>query len=257
MNKQELRDALASRGLDTNGLRPSLIQRLQTSSKNSAEIPKETGKSTGTGTRPGTEARTGKDAEKPESETRATIISSQDGLVSQADAHRSNFDSSKNSEKQDLSANVSSSRIGTVSKEAILSDQEKNLIPTFQQKKERTSIISHCQAEMQSTQENRMSSIQKEEKNGNSQDIVNVTGDKQIVSKEPSKTDLDVSLKDSSSDSNLAKNGFAKKNFVLNVSSGSSIASLSDLDKKRVRAERFGMGLKMSEKEKLAIRAER
>ena len=89
------------------------------------------------------------------------------------------------------------------------------------------------------------------------QDVVNVTGDKQIVSKTTSRIDLDISLKESSSDSNLAKNGFAKKNFVFNVSSGSPIASLSDLDKKRVRAERFGMGLKMSEKEKLAIRAER
>ena len=144
MNKQELRDALARRGLDTNGLRPSLIQRLQTSSKTSAEAPKETG----IGTQPGTEARTGKDAEKPESETHATIISSQNVFVSQPDEHRSNFDSSKNSEKQDLSPNVSSFQIATISKEAISSDQEKNLIPTFDQKKERTSTISRCQAEI-------------------------------------------------------------------------------------------------------------
>lgn len=33
MNKQELRDALASRGLDTDGLRPLLIQRLESSSR--------------------------------------------------------------------------------------------------------------------------------------------------------------------------------------------------------------------------------
>ena len=42
-----------------------------------------------------------------------------------------------------------------------------------------------------------------------------------------------------------------------NVSARNNIVPLSDLDKKRKRAERFGVGLKVSEEEKLALRAER
>ena len=53
------------------------------------------------------------------------------------------------------------------------------------------------------------------------------------------------------------KDATTDKKSEFNVSARNNLVPLSDLDKKRKRAERFGVGLKVSEEEKLALRAER
>ncbi|MCO5593209.1 hypothetical protein L7F22_047216 [Adiantum nelumboides] len=160
MNKEALRDALASRGLDTNGLRPSLIQRLESSAKALAT---------------------------PE----AVSTPVADGL------------------------------------------------PETTQKESSNQINSQAQEQTQTS-------------NVNSETLT----PKVSTLKEDKVTQESISAKASALERDAGEVKFTAENGKSEHNS-SNTAHLTDLEKKRVRAERFGVGLQVSEKEKLALRAER
>lgn len=161
MNKQALRDALASRGLDTNGLRPSLIQRLESSVK----------------------------------------------ALAAAEA---------------LATSVEDEPIKSTNETA----EKDNL----------TQIESQSEGETQTV-------------NTSSKDTHISTLQEDKATQEPSDAKASA-LKFEGQVQTTSENGRSEHNV-------SNTAHLSDLEKKRLRAERFGVGLQVSEKEKLAIRAER
>ncbi|KAI5069942.1 hypothetical protein GOP47_0014285 [Adiantum capillus-veneris] len=160
MNKQALRDALASRGLDTNGLRPSLIQRLESSVKSLAAA----------------EAVASSGADEP-------IEASQKESSSQIDLQSIEQTQTPNADSETIAPKISKMLDDKVTQEAM------------------DAKASACK-----------------------RDVVEVKS--------------------------TAENGKSEHN------SGNT-AHLSDLEKKRLRAERFGVGLQVSEQEKLALRAER
>jgi hypothetical protein len=192
MNKQELRDALASRGLDTSGLRPLLIQRLESSLKPPASVsppppppPVDASKSQASLAKPGA----GKD-EPP----------------------------------------LASSPAPPKTKDAV----GKAPFPE---------------------EEDRTPSAQDEERSGK---VLSCLGqESKKDAKSAASNGVDAVMPGKASPLDRSKDAATDKKSELNAAAGSNTLRLSDLDKKRKRAERFGVGLKVSEEEKLALRAER
>ncbi|KAH7278369.1 hypothetical protein KP509_38G038100 [Ceratopteris richardii] len=164
MNKQALRDALASRGLDTSGLRPSLIQRLENSAKAAAQAL----------------------ATSISCESLKPIVE-----TSQKDS-AAKVESKRGSEEITKSLKLDNQAISPHDASASVSEE----------KKEATTV------------KGLLSKSDAERSNPTS---VTVKGEQSV----------------------------------------SNSSQLSDLEKKRLRAERFGVGLQVSEQEKLALRAER
>eukprot|EP00250_Pteridium_aquilinum_P010349 c19322_g1_i1 orf=217-1077(+) len=192
MNKQALVDELASRGLDTNGLRPLLIQRLESSVKARAA------------------------AEALSTSTDETLKSSMEtsqqetlAIVPQADVE----DSARDSQSKTHTLNAHS---GTL----ILNPQKDTLTSNLQENSE--------------VQEPTTTSEEATAVDANSKASPLKVGIDQVKITPPL----------------ASENGKSELN-------SSTTTHLSDLEKKRLRAERFGVGLKVSEIEKLAIRAER
>lgn len=205
MNKQELCDALASRGLDTNGLRPLLIQRLESSSKASVTAAGAV----------------------------ETILANNETLT-------------LTSQKETLTLTPQNETLSlTLPKETLPRKWHEESLTLNQQKEILTlklqEDVTDENAEFKDTRECETVSRA-------------VTGNE---------APADANLKASSPKSDgtraevapLSGAEIGKRN--LNGGNGSTTGSLSDLDKKRRRAERFGVGLQVSEEEKLALRAER
>lgn len=190
MNKQALRDALASRGLDTNGLRPSLIQRLESSVKALAAA-----------------------------EALSTSVSNE----------------TLTSNTETTEPLVNAPQIGTQTD-----------LDTSAEGQTQTLAI-HSETLTGDAQEDTL----KLQDNTKMQEPATASG---------VTTTLDANMKASASKSNVGRARVTPCSTVENGKSDSKSSNtmhLSDLDRKRMRAERFGVGLQVSEKEKLALRAER
>lgn len=256
MNKQELRDALASRGLDTNGLRPSLIQRLEISSKASAAASADA---------LSTAACAGETLESP-NETLA--LTSQETLIPKVTLSPTSRKGSlaRKLKGETLTLNIQKETLTLNSQEDVLKEE------TLSLDTQKENPTPHSQEDVL-TEETVALNTQKETPTLNSQeDVLEKKENSEFKVPRESETVSRADIANATPDANLKASALkwhatgtkgASLSVVENGKSGPNgvngctTGSLSDLDKKRRRAERFGMGLQVSEKEKLALRAER